>query len=242
MEPVIIFQNDQFLAINKPAGYAVELPAKEPTIQDWLQRQKLFDSSQWPAGERPGVVHRLDVDTSGVLIWAKTPPAQEVLKHFWQARQVDKTYLGIVAGEIGESGSIELAIRRDNKQDKQVVAWLNEPKSRPAITQFRRLATASIGKQTVSLLEAKPITGRTHQIRVHMQSQNTPIIGDRRYGNKASKELAQQIGLKRHWLHAFRLCLPEPKQCFIAPLPAELTQTLEKCGLDMADIPEDLRI
>jgi len=237
MDPVIIFSDDSLLAINKPAGYSIEPPAETPTIQDWLVEHNFIDLNNWRVGERPGVVHRLDVDTSGILIWAKNPVAQARLKLAWQARQVDKTYIGIVAGEIGERGEIELAIKRDNKQDKQIISWLNEPGSRPAITHFRRLASSSIRGQKVSLIEAKPITGRTHQIRVHMQSKNNPIIGDSRYGNKLSREIAEWIGLKRHWLHAARLCLPEPKKCFVAPLPPELIQSLEKCGFSISDIP-----
>lgn len=233
MDPTVIAQTEDYLVIDKPAGYSVEEPSRMPTIQSWLTDTKLIDPSLWPVGERPGTVHRLDVETSGVLIWAKTPDAQRDLKLLWQGRQTEKTYLALVAGETNESGTVELAIKRDNQHDKQTISWLNEPNGRAAITTYKRLGVGSLAGQTVSLLEVKPITGRTHQIRIHLQSQGHPIIGDKTYGNKASKAIATELGLTRQFLHAYRICLPyaNSRVCYQSKLPKDLLDSLTRANI-----------
>lgn len=247
LTPKIIEETPDYFVINKPAGYAVEPVGHFPSILDWLLDGEKIQRGDWPPDSRFGVVHRLDVDTSGVLIWAKTPSSQDQLKELWQGRSVEKTYIGLVVGELAdEEGSVEQPIMRNNRGDKQTVALLPSPKARPAITTYRRLAVAvldnlfgqkleaSSQKLKISLIEAHPITGRTHQIRVHMKYLGHPIIGDKLYGDKTGDSIAKKLGLTRHFLHAQQLCLAWNGQraCYEAPLPEELVQIITRIGLN----------
>lgn len=232
---MILAETDRYWVINKPAGLAVEPVGRLPSVLDRLIEQGRIKREAWPEGSRFGVVHRLDVDTSGILIWAKTPEAQNQLKQLWQGRVVEKTYLGLAIGECRKEGRVELSIKRDNQRDRQTVVWLPDPKARPAITTYRRLAVAQVGPQTVSLIEAHPITGRTHQIRVHLKAEGHPIVGDKLYGDKASRQLAEKLGLKRHFLHAWKLTLPidGQKLDYTAPLPEDLINIINKLFPDL---------
>ncbi|MEX1051981.1 MAG: RNA pseudouridine synthase [Patescibacteria group bacterium] len=236
-EPVIIAETADYYVINKPAGFACEPPSNAATIRDWLLAQHKVDPNIWDEDTRYGIVHRLDSDTSGVLIWAKTPSAQARLRLLWQGRAVEKTYVALVAGEVGESGAVELPILRDNKNDRQTVAFFPNPKARPAITDYRRLAVGSINHNPVSLVEAHPVTGRTHQIRVHMKAIGHPIVGDRLYGEKASEIIAQDLGINRQALHAAEITVDGSH--YQSPLPPELKEAVAACGISYPADPED---
>ncbi|HUD21202.1 MAG TPA: RluA family pseudouridine synthase [Candidatus Saccharimonadales bacterium] len=223
-EPSIITETDDYFVINKPAGWGVEPPSHGDTILDWLTANKKITKSDWPEDSRYGVVHRLDTDTSGVLLWAKNPAAQEKLKLLWQGRQVEKTYLALVIGECEKEGTVELALARDNKNDRQKVVWVGE--GRPAITTYKTIGTVTVGEKAVSLIEAHPITGRTHQIRVHMKAIEHPIIGDKLYGDKNTDRLAESLGIKRQMLHAWKLKLPDTAE-YSAILPADFSAALK---------------
>jgi 23S rRNA pseudouridine1911/1915/1917 synthase len=230
VEPLILTETEDYFVLNKPAGMAVEPPSRTETLQDWLLKSGKIEKGEWGPEDRWGVVHRLDTDTSGVMVWAKNRAAQIDLRTQWQGRQVEKTYLALVVGETPKEGSIELAIERDNKHDRQKVALLPSPRSRPAITHYKRLTTGEVAGEKVSLVECHPITGRTHQLRVHLKAIGHPIIGDGLYGEKKTDQIAKVIGLARQFLHASRLCLPDPSEhrCFEAPLPEDLQTALQK--------------
>jgi len=224
-QPTILAETPNYYVINKSAGWAVEPIAHYLNILDWLIEQKKIKKSDWPADSRFGVVHRLDVETSGVLIWAKTPVAQERLKLLWQGRGVEKTYIGLAVGELApRQGTVDVPIMRDNQKDKQTIVLLPNLKARPAITTYKTLAVSEIGQQKISLFEAHPITGRTHQIRVHLKYLGHPIIGDKLYGDKAAGEMAKKLDLHHHFLHAWKICLPNGKRLdfYQASLPEDL--------------------
>lgn len=228
--PTIIAENSDYYVINKPAGYSVEPHDRYPSISDWLNI--LYLIYEIKDLDRHGIVHRLDVETSGVLIWAKNKLAQEDLQKSWQGRAVKKTYLALVVGETSQEGSVELAIERDNQRDRQRVVLLPSLKARPAITNYRRLAVGEWESEKISLIECRPITGRTHQIRVHLQSTGHPIIGDKLYGNKLSDKLARDLGLIRQFLHAHTIELDD--NLYSAPLPEDLSDTLKKLKIKLA--------
>jgi len=227
-QPSLITENSDYWVVNKPAGYSVEMHDRYPSIKNWLQdnygfKPAMDESNRW------GIVHRLDVETSGVLIWAKTEETQTEIQKLWQGRQVKKTYLALVAGETLPSGTIDVSLERDNKGDKQRVALLPTAKARPAITGYQRLKIGGYAKETISLVECEPITGRTHQIRVHLQYLGHPIIGDKVYGNKLTDKLAKALNLSRHWLHAASIIIDDHE--YSAPLPPDLKNTLKLCGI-----------
>jgi 23S rRNA pseudouridine1911/1915/1917 synthase len=230
----LIYDDENYFVVNKPAGMAVERPAKTTTLIEALTNQKIINPTIWKPDERYGVVHRLDSDTSGVIILAKNQETQAKLKLLWQGRTVKKKYLALAAGSAELSGQIELSIERDNKNDRQVIAWLQSSKARPAITSYQKIGEGRIGENPVSLLEVHPITGRTHQIRVHLKAINHPIVGDRLYGDKRSIELAVAAGLNRQFLHAASLQFIWNQQevCYRANLPSELLRVLELSGIN----------
>ncbi len=165
-----------------------------------------------------------------MILWAKTASAQSRLREQWQGRAVKKTYLALVTGSTEPSGTIEYALERDNQNDRQRVALLPTAKSRPAITHYKSLAHGAIGERSVSLIELHPVTGRTHQIRVHCKAIGHPLVGDKLYGEKSSTEVARLAGLDRQFLHAASLELPDHHP-FSTPLPPDLADCLEKCGI-----------
>ncbi len=148
-----------------------------------------------------------------------------------------------MVGDTPKEGSIELAIERDNRRDKMRVTLLPSAKARHAVTSYRRLAVGCLRTKqvanndlqqlTVSLLECHQVTGRTHQIRVHLQSIGHPIVGDKIYGSKMSDLLAKSIGLDRQFLHAWRLELDD--SIYQSKLPDELKEILTQLNIGIPD-------
>jgi 23S rRNA pseudouridine1911/1915/1917 synthase len=228
MKPKIITEADEYFVIDKPAMYSVEPHRTIPSIYDWLKDDYGFKPIT--ELERGGVVHRLDVETSGVMIWAKTAAAQEKLRQLWQGRAVKKNYLALVAGEAPASGQIELPISRDTKNDRMKAGLLASTNDRAALTTYKRIAVGECDGRKICLLEAHPVTGRTHQIRVHLKAIGHPIIGDKLYGDKTSTKLASQLGLTRQFLHASKIEIPN-QGVYESPLTAELQAAMSATGL-----------
>lgn len=219
----IVFENDDLMIVNKPAGMVVHPAAGHYSGTLVNAAISHAPDLEGIGGEqRPGVVHRLDKDTSGLILLAKNERAHRWLQDQFRLRKVEKIYLALVDGSPPTpSGRIEAAIGRDPKQRKQM-AVTQPAKGREAISEYRTLETFTHH----TLLEVHPITGRTHQIRLHMAFLGCPVAGDTIYGRQQST-----IPVKRHFLHAQRLaiCLPNEKTLhrFNAPIPAELSQVLE---------------
>jgi 23S rRNA pseudouridine1911/1915/1917 synthase len=183
--------------------------------------------------QRPGVVHRLDKDTSGLILLAKNDYAHRWLQEQFRSRQAKKTYLALVDGRPPTSvGRIEASIGRDPRQRKRM-AVVPPGKGRPAFSEYRTLE--SFAEHT--LLEVNPETGRTHQIRLHLALIGCPVAGDRIYGRRHAS-----IALDRHFLHAARLTIRLPRQekpsSFEAPLAPELLRTLEALRKKPLKTPE----
>lgn len=212
MTPVIIFENDEYLVVDKPAGLMVHGDGRstEKTLVDWLLDHKKVSSNigePWtdPKGNvipRPGIVHRLDRDTSGLLAVAKTQAMYEHLKKQFQERSVTKEYVALVHGDVKESsGVIDRPIGSSASDFRKKSAQRGAKGNlREAVTEYRVLKRfpsgdvrvshddtarlSKIGNQPLTLLALFPKTGRTHQLRVHMKAINHPIVGDTLYGRK----------------------------------------------------------
>lgn len=171
--------------------------------------------------QRPGIVHRLDKDTSGVIIIAKTPKQHEILSKAFQDRKVKKKYLALVRGYLkNPNGSIDAPLKRDRNHRQRMSI---NPQGKHAISHYKVLEEF----KDCSLLEVEIETGRTHQIRVHMASLGHPILGDRKYGDKSlNKKFAQKHELKRQFLHAQELTIN--KKSFVAPLAKDLQSVLDQ--------------
>ena len=219
----IIFENGDLLVINKPSGMVVH-PAAGHSTGTLVHAALAHAPEMEGVGgvQRPGVVHRLDKDTSGLILLAKNDYAHRWLQEQFRSRQAKKTYLALVDGHPPTRvGRIEAPVGRDPRQRRQM-AVVPPGKGRPAFSEYRTLE--SFADHT--LLEVNPQTGRTHQIRLHLAFIGCPVAGDRIYGRRHAT-----IDLDRHFLHAARLTIRLPRQeapcSFEAPLPPELVRTLE---------------
>jgi 23S rRNA pseudouridine1911/1915/1917 synthase len=220
----VIFENDELIVVNKPAGMVVH-PAAGHASGTLVNAVLGYEPDIEGIGgeERPGVVHRLDKDTSGLIIMAKNERAHRWLQDQFRLRKVEKTYLALVDGKPPTpTGRVEAAVGRDPKQRKKM-AVTSAAKGREAVSEYKTLE--SFPKHT--LLEFHPQTGRTHQIRLHCAFLGCPIVADPIYGHKKAS-----LDLDRHFLHAFRLkiTLPGEKQprSFEAPLPPDLQKVLDE--------------
>jgi 23S rRNA pseudouridine1911/1915/1917 synthase len=221
----VVYEDDDLLILDKPAGLVVH-PAPGHAGGTLVNALLAYgDGSTWGgiAGvQRPGIVHRLDRDTSGLLMVARRDSAQASLMAQLKARRIKKTYQALVHGSVSAAvGRIEAPIGRDPKHRTRMAVV---PDGRPSVTGYRvreRFADWT-------LLELDLITGRTHQIRVHLEAIGHPVAGDRVYGTGTSRRGPD--GLERLFLHAWRLELTSPSSGqlirVVAPLPSELEHVL----------------
>ena len=235
MDLDLIYEDASLIAVNKPAGLVVHPAAGHPS--GTLVNGLLYhcpDLEGIGGERRPGIVHRLDKDTSGVIVVAKTAYAHHELSRQFKARTIGKRYVALVHGRPKDlQGAIDLPVGRHIKDRKKMSTV--SAKGREALTLWRVAAQYA---QT-TLLEIDLKTGRTHQIRVHCQSMGHPLVGDRIYGgtkpharlarsNKALFQILQSV--KRQMLHAQRLCLDHPvthaRLELKAPLPFDMAQLL----------------
>lgn len=232
-EPIplnVIYEDEYMVVINKPAGLVVHPAPGNYTgtlVNALLYHYGSLPSLGKEAGpERAGIVHRLDKDTSGVMVVARTQEALSALSAQFKNRIVQKRYLALVAGIIKKgSGMIEAGIGRHVKDRKKIS--VHTQKAREALTIFKvkeRLKHAT-------LLEVEIKTGRTHQIRVHMAHIGHPLLGDRVYGGAGVTRIGD-IAFSRQMLHAESLSLLHPMTShpmkFIAPLPSDFSEVLER--------------
>ena len=219
----IIFENSDLIVVNKPAGMVVH-PAVGHDSGTLVHAVLGHDPQMEGIGgeERPGVVHRLDKETSGLILLAKNERAHRWLQDQFRLRQVDKTYLALVDGKPPTpTGRVEAPIARDPSHRKKM-AVVPAGKGREAVSEYRTLESF----RDHTLLEFHPLTGRTHQIRLHCAFLGCPIVGDPIYGRKHAT-----LKIDRHFLHAAKLgiVLPDEDQphVFEARLPDELKSLLD---------------
>lgn len=220
----ILFEDDAMMAVNKPPGIVVNRAesVKGETVQDWVEKTyHIFIEN------RAGIVHRIDKETSGILLIAKTPEAFIELQRQFKERMIHKTYLAIVHGVlVPDMGEIRAPVGR--------LPWNRErfgivPGGKEAVTKYRVL---SVIRENFSLVELYPETGRTHQIRVHLKYVNHPIVGDYLYaGRKTARD--DRTWAPRVMLHAWKLtclhpmtkkgtCLPAGRLAIEAPIPDDM--------------------
>ena len=223
---MVLYEDDEVLVLNKPAGLAVQGGTKTTKHIDRLL-------SAWGEGlERPRLVHRLDRDTSGVLVLGKTPGAAAKLAGSFARRKVEKTYWALVLGHPKpQDGTLDLPLVKKGVGDREMVvpAQPKEPGAEPAQTDFSMISRAGA---RVAWMALRPHTGRTHQLRAHMLAMGHPILGDPKYKTEASAALS--FGLKLQ-LHARRLTLPHPTRGTLvmeAPLSPEMKAGFAKFGFD----------
>jgi 23S rRNA pseudouridine1911/1915/1917 synthase len=222
------YSDDRVLVVSKPAGLVTHPAAGHPagTLVNALLALGVPLAGRDSA--RPGIVHRLDKDTSGLLLVAKDDAAHAFLVAALEARSIERTYLALVRGRpSAASGTIDAPIGRHPSR-RWMLAVTAE--GRPAVTHYRVLGA----ERRCTLLEVRLETGRTHQIRVHLAHLGCPVLGDRTYGG--ASELARELGLTRIFLHAIRLAFPHPDDSRRVEVTDELPDDLER-ALASSDLP-----
>lgn len=241
MEPAILYEDDDLFVIDKPAGMTVnkaETTKGELTIQEWLEGKFTAQFAKFKTKgvsdfyQRAGIVHRLDKETSGVLLVAKTPTSFTILQQQFKDRVIKKTYLALVHGRmVPEVGEISVPIGRLSWNRKRfgVVAG-----GREALTSYKTIgkyySSNPNRKEEFALLEVNPKTGRTHQIRVHLKYSNHPIFSDFLYtGRKTARE--DRKVLPRFFLHATSISFTHPTmhntKTITSQMPKDLSNFLE---------------
>ena len=230
MKPQIIYQDNNFLVINKPSGlitHQKNLDDKQPSVVDWVIQNypELKDVGEpfiasGHSTSRAGIVHRLDKDTSGLMIIAKDNETFFYFKNLFQTRKIKKHYLALVHGPLKETkGLISSPLGRIGMKRTTKVTGKKLIDQKEAETEYKTIKKY----RDFTLLELSPKTGRTHQLRVHLNSIGHPIAGDPMYG---FKKLSPPSGLKRLFLHAYKL---------------EFISSDGKALILEADLPEDLQ-
>lgn len=237
-EPKILYEDKDLLLVDKPAGWLVhgvyhkgEAKHNEETLVDWIAKKypEIKDIGDVPA-QRGGIVHRLDRETSGVMVIARTQESFTYLKKLFQTRDIHKTYQTLVWGRVKtDSGVIDKPISIIDGSVKRTV--FKGKMSREAVTEYKVITRYTINdeRDALTLVEVSPKTGRTHQIRVHFSSLGHSVVGDKLYGKKGSL-----AGLERQFLHAYKIEFISPSGKKIvgeSPLPKELSDVLSALEL-----------
>jgi 23S rRNA pseudouridine955/2504/2580 synthase len=230
---LVLYEDDDVIALNKPAGLAVQGGTKTTRHIDRLL-------GAWGEGERrPRLTHRLDRDTSGVLLLAKSADAAAFLAGGFARRRAKKTYWAIVAGNPKPAqGTIDLPLAKVGVDDRErmLPASAKDPNAKAAVTDF---ATVSRAGRHAAWLALSPLTGRTHQLRAHLLAIGHPILGDPKYNTPESIAASADLKLQ---LHARRLVTPHPTGGLIdieAPLGPELLAGFSRFGFDPGEAPAD---
>jgi len=221
------YEDDRLLVVAKPPGLVVHPGPGHATgtlVNALLGRPRTSLSAGGGAADRPGIVHRLDKDTSGLLLVAKDDATHLALARDLAAHRVERRYLALVQGRLpAETGTVDAPIAR-HPRDRKRMAVVDG--GRPAVTHWKVLETFP----AVQLVEATLETGRTHQVRVHLASLRHPLAGDRTYG--ADPTLATRLGLTRPFLHAWQLAFTHPgdgrRVELTEPLPPDLQGVLDR--------------
>lgn len=212
-------RSDDWIAYNKPAGLAVQGGSKTHIHLDgYLQAL---------SGDRAKLVHRIDKDTSGLIIVARHDTAARSLTSAFKDHAITKSYLALVSGVVERFGTISAPLLKQGIQDKQKMVV--DEAGLPSVTHFKRLAYAD----KISLVALQPVTGRTHQLRAHLAYIDAPILGDGKYGGRQAHHsgFAKQLHLHAHFIRF------EDGQILTAPVPDHINDSIDKLGL-LAAIPK----
>ena len=233
MNPKLIYEDESFFVVDKPAGWITDssnTTSNQPVIQEWIKNNFKFEINNLEF--RNGIVHRLDKETSGILLIAKTKEAFEELQRQFKERLVHKTYIALTHGKLEESKGVinEPVGRLPWRRDRFGVL----PDGRDAITEYEVVSNYSLSTNLFTLLRLQPQTGRTHQIRIHLKYIGHPVVSDEFYaGRKTARH--DRKWCKRLFLHAGKIK-------FLHPITNK--QSLPLRGKEISftsDLPEDLR-
>jgi 23S rRNA pseudouridine1911/1915/1917 synthase len=239
----ILYEDDDLLAVNKPAGIVVHPSYKNTS--GTLMNGLLTLARSWPPGSTPALLGRLDKLTSGLVIVTKRPEIHAALQRAMSARRIDKDYLAIVWGKPSPPrGTIDLALDRDPWDRRRIT--VTDRGGQPSVTRYERLKTNT----AFSIVRCRLITGRTHQIRVHLSAKGWPIVGDAVYGQKTGHQAIRPSGCQeiarsfpRQALHAWRTAFRQPRTgrelTIEAPLPEDMQALAAGIGLSSVALAKE---
>ncbi|HUR36012.1 MAG TPA: RluA family pseudouridine synthase [Vicinamibacterales bacterium] len=238
-----LFEDSHLLVVNKPAGVVSHPTFRHPSGS--LLNTVLHHALSWPAGQRPSLVGRLDKLTSGALIVAKSGDAHARLQRVLASALSEKSYLAVVYGPVDpDRGTIELRLRRHPDDRRRVIATPRD--GAVSVTRFERLAEIDCAGCTVTLVRCQLLTGRMHQVRVHMAARGWPLVGDAKYGEPRwercrDAELRSRLEtFPRQALHAWRLSFVHPftmeRIAVVAPVPQDVRELMAACGLSVSSL------
>jgi 23S rRNA pseudouridine1911/1915/1917 synthase len=233
----VLFEDEHLLVIDKPPGIVVHPTYRH--MHGTVMNALLWRARMWPPGTRPSIVGRLDKLTSGIVIAAKRPDAHAALQRAMASLRAEKDYLAIVYGRVSPArGTIDLPLSRAPGDRRRVVA---SAAGLTSVTQYETIASSPAPPVELALLRCRLVTGRMHQIRVHLASRGWPIVGDPKYGEPRWADVAQPDlagalrAFPRQALHAWRLRIVHPmtreELRIEAPAPADLTSLASVAGL-----------
>ena len=231
----VLFEDEHLLVVDKPAGLVVHPAAgnRDGTLVNALLHHCGASLSGIGGVARPGIVHRIDKDTSGLLVVAKTDVAHEGLAKQFAAHSIERRYLAIVSGVLKASHGIVDAPLARSSANRKKIAIVKEGRGKRAVTHWKRLEVL----EDAALVEARLETGRTHQVRVHLASIGHSLIGDPVYGRsgKTHSKLLKELGFRRQALHAAELGFIHPvtkrRLSFSSPMPADMQELMRGLGV-----------
>lgn len=232
----VIFENENFIVIDKPINFVVNRSqtTKDSTLQDWIESKILPNLDEIPDNEsdfkeRSGIVHRIDKDTSGLLLIAKTEEYFEYLQSIFKTREVEKKYLVMAMGKVEEDRfEIDAPIAR-NPNNRFKYAIVRDGKE--SQTYFEKIKNIEIDGHEFTLLFAQPRTGRTHQIRVHLGANSSPVAGDKIYLSEKEQEICNSCKIDRLMLHSLSIRfkgLEEEEFYFESDIPDDFKKYLNQ--------------
>ncbi|MBI5254367.1 RluA family pseudouridine synthase [Candidatus Falkowbacteria bacterium] len=235
-QPAIIKETADYLVIEKPAGLIVHSAKEnEPSVVSWLIKKypeiaKIADTESLVRDDetfRPGIIHRLDRDVSGLMLIAKTQNAFDFFKEQMRHKKIKKEYIALIHGKLDKSeGEINFEISRKADEPKMAAHPFGSGKGKPSLTTYETIQTF----RNFTLVNALPITGRTNQLRVHFFALDHAIVGDKKYANKKDILQNEKLNISRPFLHAAKLTFTDPcgeQQTFESALPADLAAILK---------------
>jgi 23S rRNA pseudouridine1911/1915/1917 synthase len=234
----VLYEDDYLLALDKPAGIVVHPTYKN--VKGTLMNALLWHARRWPPPQRPSLVSRLDKLTSGIIVVAKSAAAHAGVQRAMARPDSEKDYLAVVYGRVNVTrGEIDLRLTIDPSDRRKVIASATH--GAESLTLFERIARVAAPRAGLSLLRCRLVTGRTHQIRVHLAATGWPLVGDATYGEPRWPAIEDPLlaatvrAFPRQALHAWRVAFTHPisreRLTIEAPVPADLAALVEAAGL-----------
>lgn len=237
----IVYEDDEVLVVNKASGMLSQKAKKEDrSLVEYITDYLMTRQQQQDSVFRPGICNRLDRNTTGLIVAGKTVESLQYLNRLFKERELHKYYLCIVKGCIAQKETIDGYLRKEEKSNKATIQKAKKEGGVRILTAYEPLEYGRYRKEEYTLLKVDLITGKSHQIRAHLQSIGHPLIGDHKYGNRKDASFYQkEFGLQHQLLHAWKLCLGDAAYLpdrlhgkeWTAPLPEQFQTILKKMGM-----------